>query len=103
MQVGSIDSVDVIFTIFFPPIAAAMAYGAGYAAARAVNRGTSFSAPTKTALRYGPLFILGMLYLICVFEMFKLPGLAMWVFVIAWGIVVIWLARRRKRGENEGI
>ncbi|HEY0702437.1 MAG TPA: hypothetical protein VGD60_06695 [Candidatus Acidoferrales bacterium] len=92
---------DIIFSLVFPPIGALMAYGAGYAASQVVNGGKPISGATKTALRYGPLFVLGMLYAICGFEMFRLPNSLMWILVVGWGVLIIWLARRSNRvGRN---
>ena len=102
MQIAKIDSVDVIFGIFFPPIGTLIAYGGACAAARAVTGGQPLTKPTKRLLRYGSLFVLGTGYLISVFGIFKLPEPALWASVIVWGALVVGFALSRRQMGKTG-
>jgi hypothetical protein len=62
MQIAKLDPVDVVFRIFFPPFGTLIVYLGAVAAARAVTGGQPLSHATRTILRYGSLFILGMGY-----------------------------------------
>ena len=101
MQIANIDSVGIVFGIFFPPIGTLVVYGCAYAVARSVTGGQPLSQPTKTFLRYGSLFILGMGYLISIFGILKLPEPGLWASVIAWAALVVWFARWRHQKEKQ--
>jgi hypothetical protein len=104
MQITSIDSVDIFLTILFPPIGTLIVYGGAYAAARAVTGGKPLSQRTRTMLRYGSFFVLGMGYLIMILGTLKMPDIALWTSVIVWAGFVIWLAvwRHRKEKRSDG-
>jgi hypothetical protein len=102
MQIANVDSVDIFLTIFFPPIGTLIVYGGAYAAARAVG-GQPLSQTTKTILRYGSFFVLGMGYLIMILGTLKLPDWSLWAAVAVWGLLLSLFIRRRqdKHRKNE--
>jgi hypothetical protein len=105
MQVASIDSVDIFLAILFPPIGTLIVYGGAYATARAVTGGKPLSQPTRTMLRYGSFFVLGMGYLIMVLGTLKVPDTTLWASVVVWaGLVtwfVVWRHRKEKRSNDK--
>jgi phosphoglycerol transferase MdoB-like AlkP superfamily enzyme len=101
MQIASIDSVDILLIIFFPPIGTLIVYGGAYAAARVVTGGQPLSQPTRTILRYGSFFVLGMGYLIMILGTLKLPDASLWVSVVIWAVLVVWFALWRRRRDKQ--
>ncbi|SRR6266487_2578032 len=103
MQIANIDSVDIVFGIFFPPIGALVVYGVAYSVARGVSGGRSLSPVARVVFRHMSVFSLGMGYLISLFGIFKLPELGLWASVIVWAAFLVWFAlwRRRKQKQSE--
>jgi len=107
MQIASIDSVDIVFWIFFPPIGALVAYGVAYTMARSVTGGRPISPSAKRIACYGSIFILGTGYLMAIFlTVFRLPDVGLCASVIVWAALVVWFAlwrhRKEKRSEDKG-
>jgi hypothetical protein len=107
MQVANIDSVDIVFWVFFPPIGALVIYGCAYGAARTVAGGRPISPSAKRIAFYGAIIGLGIGYLEAIsLVVFKLPDIALWASGVVWVALVVWLAfwrrRKEKQGENQG-
>ena len=107
MQIASIDSVDIFLTVLFPPIGTLIVYGGAYAAARVVAGGNPLSQPTRTMLRYGSFFVLGMGYLIMILGTLKVPGAILWTSVFVWAALVVsfafWRYRKTKKIEEQQV
>lgn len=104
MQIANIDSVDIVFWIFFPPIGALVIYGCAYGAARTVTGGRPISPSAKRIALYGAIIGLGIGYLEAIsLVVFKLPDMALWASGVVWVALVTWFAiwRGRKAKESE--
>jgi hypothetical protein len=107
MQIATIDSVDIVVWIFFPPIAALVIYGGAYGAARIVTGGRPISPSARKIAFYGAIIGLGIGYLEAItLGVFKLPDIALWASGVVWVALVVWFAlwrrRREKQSEDQG-
>ncbi len=105
MQIASIDFVDIVFWIFYPPVGAVVVYGVAYALARGFSGGRPLSPLARIIFRYMSLFTLGMGYLMAMFlAVFKLPNWGLWVSVMVWAALVVWFAvwRHGKEKRSDG-
>lgn len=104
MQVASIDSVDVVFWILYPPIGALVVYGAAYVLARGVSGGRPLSPLARIVFRYMSLFTLGLGYLMAIFlTVIKLPDWGLWALGMVWAALVFWFALRRCRKQKQDV
>jgi len=104
MQIGTIDSVDVIFWFFFPPIGALVIYGCAYGAARTVTGGRPISASAKRIALYAAMIGLGIGYLEAItLVIFKLPDMALWAGGLLWVALVVGFAIWRGRKSKETV
>jgi hypothetical protein len=102
MQTANVDSVDIVFWIFFPPIGALIIYACAYGAARSVAGGHPVSRFSKRIAFYGAIVGLGIGYLEAIsLVVFKLPDIAQWASGALWVALVLCFALWRARKVKE--
>ena len=104
MQIANIDSVDIAFWIFFPPVGAVFIYGCVYGAAHTVAGGRPVSRLSKKIAFYSAIVALGIGYIeAIVLIVFKLGDSTLWASgVLCVALVILFaLWRSRKAKETE--